>query len=552
MTLILLRLLRLVLGLSVLLALGVALVAHNPLTTEEAEIVPATRRNVDHADVGLVGANFYLDREVEFWKKELTFKMAQEAGIGWARILFSWEGIEPRRGTFFDDAQQSTWKKFDELVDLAERYEIKIIARLDRTPRWARLEGSTQTSPPTSYRDYWNFVATVAERYKGRIEHIQIWNEPNLATEWGGEPVDSRAYLELLRGAYSAIKGANPDALVLSAPMAQTLDDGGVNRTDLSFVAELYELGWSNSFDILSANAYGFDRPPDDEPSPEVLNFRRLELLRETMVENGDAEKPIWVAEFGWNASPEDFPEAALIWRRVTEREQAEYTERGLRLAAQRPWIGVVNIWYFRQVGDYSALDDSNYYFRLVDVDFTPRLPFFIMAEFAQEVRVAGPGWHEEASRVVSALGGWRSRLAAEASGGAYLTPERPGDRMIVEFEGTNVAVVFFGGSSCGAYFSQIDGAPSQEFAVPGMSLSLSASGGGELREVVVGSGLGPGVHRLEIVNAARPEGVDCGIDALRIEQGRASFQTFELAAVVGLAALALLAITSLVVRRFG
>jgi hypothetical protein len=145
------------------------------------------------------------------------------------------------------------------------------------------------------------------------------------------------------------------------------------NHNDLIFLEQMNHAGAGDSFDILSANAFGLDRPPEDPPDPNVLNFRRVELQREIMERHGDASKPIWINEYGWNAAPASFPDEILTWERVTEAEQADYTVRGSAWArAHWPWLGVVNTWYFRQVGDIHP-DRAAYYFALVDPEFDPR-----------------------------------------------------------------------------------------------------------------------------------------------------------------------------------
>jgi hypothetical protein len=98
-----------------------------------------------------------------------------------------------------------------------------------------------------------------------------------------------------------------------------------------------------------------------------------VELHREIMERFGDEDKPVWINEYGWNAPPASFPKELLTWERVTEEEQAEYTVRGIEWAQENwPWLGVVNIWYFRQVGDVSP-DRAAYYFALIDPEFNPR-----------------------------------------------------------------------------------------------------------------------------------------------------------------------------------
>ena len=57
-------------------------------------------------------------------------------------------------------------------------------------------------------------------------------------------------------------------------------------------------------FDGLAVHAYGLTFPADAEPDPDVLNFRRIELVREVMVDAGDGDKSIFVTETGWNDHP--------------------------------------------------------------------------------------------------------------------------------------------------------------------------------------------------------------------------------------------------------
>ncbi len=324
--------------------------------------------SIPHTDVNPHGANFFLDREVEPWKQEKTLEMARAAGIGWIKQQFSWEEIEPQRGEF-------DWAKYDHIVALAEQYDMEIIARLDRPPAWARPSNPLPASPPDNLADYGRFVYEFVRHYRGRVRYVQIWNEPNLTAEWGFQRVDAVAYTRMLQVAYLRAKEADPDVIVLSAPLAITLEDASMrgNHNDLVFLEQMYQAGAGSYFDILSANAFGLDRPPEDPPAPDVLNFRRVELQRAVMEKYGDADKPVWINEYGWNAAPASFPEELLTWKRVSEEEQADYTVRGIAWAREHwPWLGVVNIWYFRQVGDVPP-DRAAYYFALVDPEFNPR-----------------------------------------------------------------------------------------------------------------------------------------------------------------------------------
>ncbi|MDE2896698.1 MAG: cellulase family glycosylhydrolase, partial [Chloroflexota bacterium] len=183
--------------------------------------------SIDLANVWPWGANTFLNLEVETWKRRQTLQMVNEAGIRWIKQHAPWADIEtPARGQYFDSAaRRSTWDKYDEIVDLAEEAGVDIIARIDRAPAWARVNKAHPTTPPTNYVDYGRFLSVFADRYRGRVRHYQIWNEPNLAHEWGGAPPQPEAYARLLRAANLAIKSVDEDNVVIAAPMAATLEN---------------------------------------------------------------------------------------------------------------------------------------------------------------------------------------------------------------------------------------------------------------------------------------------------------------------------------------
>ena len=267
---------------------------------------------IPYTDVNPMGVNTFLNEEPDPEVVERSLDMIAEGGFGYVRQIFGWYEIEPEQGVFTNQLGDSTWEKYDRIVDMANERGIEIIARLEKPPRWAR-DGQENTDqfpdgPPDEVGDWINFVEMVVERYEGRVTYFQLWNEPNLEGEWGGHPIDVRAYVDLLQAGYEAAKAINPDAVILLAGLAPTDQRGPDNLSDLLFLQEVYDYGGAPFFDIATVMVYGYGYSPSDRRVEfERNNFSRPIQTREIMERNGDADKPIWAVEYGWVALPDDW-----------------------------------------------------------------------------------------------------------------------------------------------------------------------------------------------------------------------------------------------------
>jgi hypothetical protein len=339
--------------------------------TADDQVAPAP-------DAGVVGVNTFLEQEVEPASRRRAIQMAHDAGFGAIRQQFPWAEIEPdTKGVYWDARwQQDSWAKYDDIVSLANDYGLDVLARLDTSPTWARPGNPWPATPPTTLADYGDYVAAVVGRYTGRERYFQLWNEPNLASEWGEQPVDAAAFTALLAEGYRRAKAANPDAVIVAPALAPTVEESLWAQSDLDFLAAMYDAGAGAYFDVLSVQAYGLRDGPDDRRlGRDRVNFSRPLLIRELMVRRGDAAKPVWAAELGWNALPDGFPGPA-VYGRVTEAQQARYTVRAIeRARAEWPWLQRSFVWYLKRA-DASRRDEAWYYFRLLEPDFTP-LPVY-------------------------------------------------------------------------------------------------------------------------------------------------------------------------------
>lgn len=304
-----------------------------------------------------VGIHTRLTDEVEPWKIKRTLEMVREMGSPWIVEYFPWAYAEPQRGRW-------DWAHTDLVIDHAERQGLTVIARLGFVPEWARPRDSSPLYlDEENFADFGRYAAEFAARYAGRVHYLIIWNEPNLALEWGFAPVDPAKYVTMLKVVYPMIKAANPDMQVLAGALAPTLAPPGSpdGMNDLDYLQAMYDLGAADSFDILAIHAYGWYSDPDEPADPQVVNFRRSELLRDLMVANGDGHKRAMITEGGWNDHPR--------WTRaVRPGQRIAYTLRAYELAlAEWDWLDAVCLWVFRYPWDAKSYQD---YFTFVRTDF--------------------------------------------------------------------------------------------------------------------------------------------------------------------------------------
>jgi GH35 family endo-1,4-beta-xylanase len=294
--------------------------------------------------------------------------LVEEAGFGWVVQVFSWREIARWR-------QLYDWERPDAVVRGAEYYGLNVVARLDQHPDWARSKSATN-GPPDDLADYGDFVHAVASRYKGRIKAYVIWNEPNLAAEWGNAQPDPEAYVEMLKVAYTSIKEADPGALVVSAGLSPTNERSELAMDDRLYLERLYQAGASGYFDVLGAHAYGFAYAPDDpRDAHQGLNMARVQDLREIMVAHGDANKPVWITELGWTTAP---PEEEA-WQQVSLEAQANYLVGAFRMAREEwPWIQLITVW---NLGLGVSAEDEGAGYCLLDSSDEPKPAYHALAE---------------------------------------------------------------------------------------------------------------------------------------------------------------------------
>ncbi|MDF1513374.1 MAG: hypothetical protein P1S60_06150 [Anaerolineae bacterium] len=320
-----------------------------------------------------VGVHTRLTDEVEPWKIQRTLISVREMGAAWIVEYFPWAYIEPVRDEY-------TWTHSDLVIAHARSQGLRIIARLGMIPTWAQPDTNGGETTFTDldaahYSDFANFTAAFIDRYRDDVQHVIIWNEPNLSFEWGYRTVDPVGYTALLESVYSLAHRVNPEIIILGGALAPTLEAAGspAGLNDLVYLQQMYDAGAASFFDALAAHAYGLAFPPDLPPAEEEINFRRVELLRDIMVRNGDGHKQIYVTEAGWNDHPR------WLWS-VPPGDRIRYTLDAYRWAEENwNWCPVVAMWMFRTP---VLLHNYQDHYAFVGTDFQPRLIYNAVREY--------------------------------------------------------------------------------------------------------------------------------------------------------------------------
>ncbi len=317
-----------------------------------------------------MGVHTRMTDEVETWKIQKNYAMVREMGAPYVVEFFPWAYIENAKGEF-------DWQHADEMVDHARAQGLTVIARMGFVPPWARPEKTSVTYlDANNYPDFGDFVAAFTEHFRGRVNYLIIWNEPNVNFEWGQRAVDPLAYTELLKVAYTRAKEKNPDVKILAGALAPNLAPPGATdaMNDLEYLEKMYQAGAQNYFDMLSVHSYGWKSPANEPPSPDRVNFRRTELLRDIMLKYGDDAKPIMLTEGGWNDHPR--------WTKaVTPAERIQNTIGAYDWCEKTEWVAACALWVFRTPSPTYTFND---YFTFVTPDFDAKPIYWEVKKWAR------------------------------------------------------------------------------------------------------------------------------------------------------------------------
>lgn len=273
-------------------------------------------------------------------------------GFGWMAIQVPWQDIEPNQSDF-------RWEGLDAVIGAYNAGGVKVLLSVVNAPDWARPPDDNRSvyGPPADYATLATFLSELSQRYRGKVQAIEVWNEQNLSYMGGGQPIPPANYVAMLSAAYQAIKLVDPSIVVVSgAPTPTGLNNATIAIDDVVYLQQMYAAGLKGNCDAIGAHPFGYNNPPDaqlgyaDPAEPTFKGHRSfffretLEAYRNVMVSNGDGATKIWATYFGWASDSNPIPGFEYARNNALD-EQAQFTVRAYQMAKEWGWMGAMFLW---------------------------------------------------------------------------------------------------------------------------------------------------------------------------------------------------------------
>ena len=222
---------------------------------------------------------------------ERELDLLPHLGLSLIRFELPWVLIAPGRpGVHSYDAAAARdhewsgyrWQRTDRVIAGCLQRRLRPVPQVVFSPPWAADGGPNQ--PPSDPSCFGDFIRAAAERYRGKVDYWEVWNEPNLRRYWDGTLA---AYASgVLNAAMDALRDLQPRPMVVLGGLAGS--DG--LPTILSTAGA--------SFDIASFHYY----PPRTWPSLRVNVKGAVKKIRGDLQRAGRSDVPAWLTEVGATA----------------------------------------------------------------------------------------------------------------------------------------------------------------------------------------------------------------------------------------------------------
>jgi polysaccharide biosynthesis protein PslG len=336
---------------AVSIAAGVLLTNPVPADAGSTAKLATTRPNFPPNYFGISAGADLTQEGPQLFDNEMN--LMHVAGTHWVRAVIPWSQVQ------HDQDGEENWLMVDRLVNMVLADGMELDAIIDGPPLWAYDNpppvANCVDTPSFDVSAYAAFAAEVAQRYgSARIPVIELENAPNLpgaTNAW--KTVNACAYTRLMQQSYTAIKAVDPAITVLTGGLgAQNNPHGGIAGE--TYFKQMYSFGVQGSFDAVSWHPYSYPCFPSMS-CPKARPWYRTDVVRQAMVDNGDAGKLIWATEFG---APTD---GSATDGHVDENNQAAMMVNAMKNWMTFSFAGPLFIFEFRDTGG-STQQKSNWF----------------------------------------------------------------------------------------------------------------------------------------------------------------------------------------------
>ncbi|WP_432525394.1 hypothetical protein [Serratia sp. BFP-2025] len=303
----------------------------------EATVEPANTAQQMNYHFGVATHFVRKMRSMAHWDPERYIPEIAAMNVGWIRDEIMWDKVEKEKGVYSIPKEDLEW------INIANKYGIKVIITFNgNNPNIY----SNNQFPPDAYS---NAIAYVAQQLQGKIDAIEVLNEPfnwyansfgqgtrNAGTIYGTAKdgtIESwmRNYVQLLNESADKIKARTTGIKVIGL--------GGFPAMNWRMI----RYGISKNVDGITLHPYSYATTPEIMPYPDSkASFKNngntlisdkdgsfsalIDRMLNFSIENG-GPKSIWLTEWGWTTK-KNLPISRGNFVGVSEDEQAVYIQR--------------------------------------------------------------------------------------------------------------------------------------------------------------------------------------------------------------------------------
>jgi len=185
----------------------------------------------------------------------------------------SWREINTAPGVY-------DWSTLDRVVGLANSKGAAVLYAFGNTPEWAAepkclaeqggaIKGAGANCPPSEIKHFVDFASALAERYSGRIESYEMWNEANIGTFWRGTVNE---LFDMTTAGANAIRAKAPKAKIVSASVTTRL-----NTSFTKFLPDYLSLLKAANWPIHAFAVHTYPAGYFEGPSPRAQAYRAID-----------------------------------------------------------------------------------------------------------------------------------------------------------------------------------------------------------------------------------------------------------------------------------